>query len=108
MINDPRAREIENINATENAISAFAKILKYNKSALTNLDELIAVWFSWLPISEDPEEAVHIYGYLCDLIEGNHPAILAQTIVICHASFPSLQTLCRNVLKQRAHLVPAC
>ncbi|SPP83609.1 importin-5 [Drosophila guanche] len=76
VINDPKAREIENINATENAISAFAKILKYNKSALSNVDELIGVWFSWLPISEDPEEAAHIYGYMCDLIEANHPVIL--------------------------------
>ncbi|EDV47806.1 importin-5 [Drosophila erecta] len=76
VINDPIARDIENINATENAISAFSKILKYNKSALTNVDELIAAWFSWLPVSEDTEEAVHIYGYLCDLIEGNHPVIL--------------------------------
>jgi len=76
VINDPKSREIENINATENAISAFAKILMYNKSALTNVDELIAAWFSWLPVSEDPEEAAHIYGYMCDLIEGNHPVIL--------------------------------
>jgi len=42
----------------------------------TNVDELIAAWFSWLPVSEDPEEAAHIYGYMCDLIEGNHPVIL--------------------------------
>jgi len=76
VINDPKAREIENISPTENAISAFAKILKYNNSALSNVDELIGVWFSWLPVSEDSEEAAHIYGYLCDLIEGNHPVIL--------------------------------
>lgn len=76
VINDPKSRDIDNINATENAISAYTKILKFNPSALTNLDELIGVWFSWLPISEDPEEATHIYGYLCDLIEANHQVIL--------------------------------
>ncbi|KAH8294819.1 hypothetical protein KR018_003373 [Drosophila ironensis] len=78
VINDPKAREIENINATENAISAFGKILKYNPSALSNIEEMIGVWFSWLPISEDADEAVHIYGYLCELIEANHPVILGS------------------------------
>jgi len=27
---------------------------------------------------EDTEEAPYVYGYLCDLIEANHPAILGQ------------------------------
>ncbi|ALC46856.1 Karybeta3 [Drosophila busckii] len=99
VINDPKAREIENINATENAISAFAKILKYNKSALSNVDELVGIWFSWLPTSEDTEEATHIYGYLCDLIEGNHPIILGAN----NCNLPRIvsiiaDTFCTNVL----------
>ncbi|XP_075146226.1 karyopherin beta 3 [Haematobia irritans] len=76
VVNDPKSREPENINPTENAISAVTKILKYNKSALQNVDEIINVWFSWLPVTEDTDEATHIYGYLCDLIQGNHPIIL--------------------------------
>jgi hypothetical protein len=32
--------------------------------------------FSWLPVSEDVDESPFVYGYLCDLIEGNHPIIL--------------------------------
>lgn len=32
--------------------------------------------FSWLPVVEDEDEAPHVYGYLCDLIQGNHPIIL--------------------------------
>lgn len=32
--------------------------------------------FAWLPVTEDSDEAPHIYGYLCDLIQGNHPVIL--------------------------------
>lgn len=27
-------------------------------------------------MTEDVEEAPHVYGYLCDLIQGNHPIIL--------------------------------
>lgn len=44
IINAPLSREPENVNPTENAISAITKILKYNHSALTNLDELIHLW----------------------------------------------------------------
>lgn len=29
-----------------------------------------------MPVIEDEEEAVHVYGYLCDLIQANHPAVL--------------------------------
>lgn len=76
VVNDPKSREPENINPTENAISAVTKILKYNKSALPNVDEIINVWFSWLPVTEDSDEAPHIYGYLCELIQANHPIIL--------------------------------
>jgi hypothetical protein len=29
-------------------------------------------------VTEDDEEAPHIYGYLCDLIQSNHPVILGN------------------------------
>lgn len=32
--------------------------------------------FNWLPVVEDEEEAPHVYGYLCDLIQANHPIVL--------------------------------
>lgn len=32
--------------------------------------------FQWLPVVEDEEEAPPVYGYLCDLIQANHPIIL--------------------------------
>jgi len=68
MIHDPESRAAENINPVENAISAVTKICKYNASQI-NVNEVIAVWFSWLPVWEDEDEAIHIYNYLCDLIE---------------------------------------
>lgn len=71
----PEARAPENVNPTENAISAVTKMLKYNNSAI-NCDEIIPIWLSWLPVWEDVEEAPHVYGYLCDLIQANHPAVL--------------------------------
>lgn len=38
------AREPENVTVTENAISAIAKILKYNSAAITNSEEIINIW----------------------------------------------------------------
>lgn len=40
----PDSREPENVNPTENAISAVTKILKYNNKAITNIDEIIGMW----------------------------------------------------------------
>lgn len=34
--------------------------------------------FSWLPVVEDLDEAPHVYGYLCDLIQSNHIAVLGS------------------------------
>lgn len=43
IVNDPEARGETNITATENSISAVAKIIKFCPSAI-NLGELIPVW----------------------------------------------------------------
>ena len=67
-IQDPESRSVENIAATENAISAVTKICKYRREAV-NVDEILPHWLTWLPVWEDEDEAVHIYGYLCDLVE---------------------------------------
>lgn len=69
------AKTPENLNPTENAISAVTKILKYNNKAI-NVDEMLPHWLLWLPVIEDEDEAPHVYGYLCDLIEANHPIVL--------------------------------
>ncbi len=43
VVNAPNSREAENINPTENAISAATKILKWNASQV-NLDEILPMW----------------------------------------------------------------
>ncbi|XP_017765333.1 PREDICTED: importin-5 isoform X3 [Eufriesea mexicana] len=85
VINDPESRSFENVNPTENAISAVTKILKYNNKAI-NVDEILPHWLSWLPVVEDEDEAPYVYGYLCDLIEANHVAVLGPN----NANLPRL------------------
>ena len=69
VIAHPDSRDKVNISSTENCVSAVAKICKYN-SLQVNLNDILPNWLTWLPITEDQEEAPHVYGYLCDLIEG--------------------------------------
>lgn len=38
------SREPENTTVTENAISAIAKIMKYNGSSIVNRDDIINMW----------------------------------------------------------------
>lgn len=40
-------------------------------------------------MTEDDEEAPHIYGYLCDLIQSNHPIILGNN----NSNLPRIITL---------------
>ncbi|XP_077987293.1 importin-5-like [Glandiceps talaboti] len=75
IIQDPASREVENVNATENAISAVTKIMKNNHGNI-NVNEILPHWLMWLPVTEDKEECVHIYNYFCDLIEENNVNIL--------------------------------
>ncbi|XP_018335482.1 importin-5 [Agrilus planipennis] len=75
VVNSSDSREPRNINPTENAISAVTKIMKYNNSAI-NVDEILSIWINWLPVVEDADEAPHVYGYLCDLVEQNNQIVL--------------------------------
>nr|XP_028584102.1 importin-5 [Podarcis muralis] len=75
VIQSADAKTKENINATENCISAVGKIMKFKPDCI-NVEEVLPHWLSWLPLHEDKEEAVHTFNYLCDLIESNHPIVL--------------------------------
>ncbi len=68
-VQNPNAKEDRTaINATENAISAIARICKNLESSVP-LDRILPMWLSWLPVVNDKEEACYTYSYLCDLIE---------------------------------------
>lgn len=45
--------------------------------------------FNSLPVTEDDDEAPHIYGYLCDLIQSNHPVVLGAD----NANLPKIVAL---------------
>lgn len=65
----PDAREEDHVYATENACAAIAKIIHFNASGVSNLDNVISSWLDTLPIINDEEEAPHAYNILMDLVE---------------------------------------
>jgi len=85
VINDRESRSVENIQATENAISAVTKILKFNSSTIS-VDQILPTWFSWFPVYDDTEETPYSYGYLCDFVENNNEIILG----VNHTNIPRI------------------
>ena len=93
VISHPEGRSKSNTSATENCISAVTKICKYNNDKV-NVNEIIPNWLTWLPVVEDHLEAPHVYGYLCDMIELNHPIVLGPN----HSNIPSILSVISEAL----------
>ncbi|KAG7268938.1 hypothetical protein CRUP_002934 [Coryphaenoides rupestris] len=69
------SRSKENVNATENCISAVGKVMRFRPEC-ANVPEILPHWLAWLPLNEDKEEAAHTFDFLCDLMESNNPIVL--------------------------------
>lgn len=61
--------------------------------------QVIPVWLSWLPVWEDTDEAPHVYGYLCDLIDNNHPLVLGPN----NSNLPRLMVIFSEVSSEVLH-----
>ena len=76
MISLPEARSTEESTiATENAISAVAKIVRHCTTGM-DTNSIVSAFMQWLPIYEDKEESVHVYDFFAELLEANNPAVL--------------------------------
>ncbi|KAI9499421.1 hypothetical protein BDB00DRAFT_796249 [Zychaea mexicana] len=93
IIKAPNSREETVVFATENAISAVAKICKFNSSRFP-LDTVLGPWFEALPIVNDDQEAAFVYSYLLELLEANHPSVLGPN----NANIPKLVKIFTEVL----------
>ena len=62
----------DDIAPLENCISAIGKILRSAPELVgsgEDVQQLLHSWLAWLPVTEDKEEAAHVYGYVCELIQ---------------------------------------
>ncbi|KAF9103746.1 hypothetical protein BGX27_010397 [Mortierella sp. AM989] len=93
VIHEPGSKNIDNVYATENAISAVTKICKFNSSQF-DVNTVLPSWVQTLPLVNDEGEAPLTYSYLLDLFEANHPSILGLNNV----NMPHLVTVMAEAL----------
>ena len=72
------------------------------------LNDDVIIRFSWLPVTEDVDEAPFVYGFLADLIESNNQHILGSNnsnlprVIAIIAEALAVEVLAPdNVAKQR-------
>lgn len=90
--------------SVENAVSALGKIMEYRSDALVgaglSVEALLPRWLSWLPIRYDEEEVPHVYGFVCALLEQNHPQLMSNAMeIIPHFVYCLAVSLNCGVLK---------
>ncbi|CBY21088.1 unnamed protein product [Oikopleura dioica] len=68
----------EQVEATENAISAVAKILQHRPNT-ASLEDWLERFLTWLPVCEDTEESVNTYSFLANLLEYGNATAHAHT-----------------------------
>ncbi|KAF9415626.1 hypothetical protein BGZ76_004776, partial [Entomortierella beljakovae] len=93
VIHEPGSKEIENVYATENAISAVTKICKFNSSQF-DVNTVLPSWVQTLPITHDDGEAPLTYSYLIELFEAQIPSVLGLNNV----NVPHLVTVMAEAL----------
>ena len=76
VIQAPNARDDENVNATENAISSLGKICEFQRAALPSPEAVVPQWLSCLPLTEDKVEARLVHDQLVRLLEKGDPHLL--------------------------------
>lgn len=77
VVEDPEARKLGRIDATENALSAMVKICRIPELGIP-LAETVPKFLSWLPMTNDEEEAEYVYAFLCELLQKQDPSIFNE------------------------------
>lgn len=96
-INHDEAKEDDNLEATDNAISAMGRIALHQSRP-----ELFVPWLTYLPLHSDAAEAEVCYGMLCDLVEGNNASLLGTNF----ANLPRiLVVMCDILHRDHKHMV---
>lgn len=81
IITSPESRTSkQSVYATENAVSAFGKILLFWHSVIppAKLEQFCASWLSWLPVKNDLIESKVTYATLCSLFEKIPDALVGE------------------------------
>lgn len=83
----PDARAEENLNATENCVSAIIKVCTAFESSIPDLQKILHQWIKLLPVTQDEEAATVVYKALGDLISSQNPAVVDQASKVVESVF---------------------
>ncbi|KAJ2693743.1 importin subunit beta-3, partial [Coemansia spiralis] len=72
----PDARDTDNVFATENMVSAVAKVLRFCSAKVADPRAVLQAWFRALPISNDEDEVPFVYEYLVSVVREQPAALL--------------------------------
>ncbi|KAJ2465151.1 importin subunit beta-3, partial [Coemansia sp. RSA 2322] len=70
------ARAQENVYATENAVAAIAKVLRFAASRVADAQRVLCAWFAALPVCNDEDEAPAAYEFLLHVLREQPDAVL--------------------------------
>jgi len=76
VIQAPDAKDEDNINATENAISSLGKLCEFQRGAIPGPESVLPQWLSFLPLLEDKVEARLVHDQLVRMLEAGDPHLL--------------------------------
>ena len=76
VIQAPDARSEENLNATENAVSALGKLCESQRGAIPGAQDVVPRWLGCLPLREDTVEARVVHAQLVRMLEAGDPHLL--------------------------------
>jgi hypothetical protein len=76
VIQAPDARSEENLNATENAVSALGKLCEFQRDAIPDAATVVSRWLACLPLREDVVEARAVHEQLVRMLQANDPHLL--------------------------------
>ncbi|KAI8620372.1 armadillo-type protein [Chytriomyces sp. MP71] len=95
MIMAPKAKNMDNIMATENAISAVGKICAaYPSVPGFDANTALGYWLAAMPVIHDEAEADICYRFLLNLVEAQHPAVLGAN----NEGLPKVAVILANAL----------
>ncbi|KAA0161047.1 hypothetical protein FNF28_05195 [Cafeteria roenbergensis] len=99
VINRPDARSEENEFATDNAVSALAKLLRHCSEAVgADAPRLWTAWVKALPIRSDETEAFYCHALLAEQVEKGNPFILGEG----GSNLPDIVRVCGEVFASAA------
>ncbi|KAJ2908086.1 importin subunit beta-3, partial [Coemansia aciculifera] len=72
------ARAAENVYATENAVAAVAKVLRFLGAQVGDASAVLAAWFAALPVVHDDDEAPAVYEFLVQMLRDQPTALIGS------------------------------